>query len=187
MNIVLIGYRCSGKTTTGELLSKRLGLPFVDTDFLMEVETGRCLSGIISAYGWERFRDLEARIITRVTDKDGIVIATGGGAVLREDNLARLESNGWIVWLSAGVETLTRRMRLDMRKGRQRPPLQSMDAVEEARDILLERLPFYTSAADLRVDTDGLEAARVVDRILEAMPAGQWDRGSDTRGQAHAG
>ncbi len=97
MNIVLIGYRCSGKTVTGLELAARLGRPFVDTDACVVREAGSTVDRIVRENGWRYFRDLESRVIRLVTARDGREISAGGGAVLRPENLRRLRDNGWVV------------------------------------------------------------------------------------------
>ena len=99
MNIVLIGYRCTGKSSIGELLSRRLKWGFVDTDELIEREAGLNIEDIVAKKGWDEFRRIEKEVVKKVSCFDSFVIATGGGVVLDPENVSRLQKNGWIIWL----------------------------------------------------------------------------------------
>ena len=99
MNIVLIGYRCSGKTVVGKILARDLGRDFLDTDEKIEENTGSSIETIISREGWNHFRDVEKRVIEEVSSRDHLVISTGGGVVVDRGNRENLKRNGWLVWL----------------------------------------------------------------------------------------
>jgi len=170
VNVVLIGYRCSGKTVTGRELAGRLGRPFVDTDARVVCEAGASVEDMVREDGWERFRELESRVIRCVAGRDGLVISTGGGAVLREENIRVLRANGWLVWLDAGPRTLVRRMADDEEHADQRPAFGVGDPLSETAGALRERVPMYRKAADLRVDTDGLTPSETAARILTSIP-----------------
>jgi shikimate kinase len=187
VNIVLIGYRCSGKTTIGELLSQATGRLFLDTDRMCEEESGLAIPEMIRTFGWKKFRKLEESIIKKVSEKDVLIVSTGGGVVLVEKNVRRLKRNGWIVWLNASVNTLRQRMLDDIHKGNARPGLTGGDPVEEVGKVLQERNPLYSDASDFRLDTDDLHISRVADRILSAMPSGEFRVKSRIRRQAHVG
>jgi len=170
MNLVLIGYRCAGKTVTGRLLAKRLKRPFVDTDAWVVREAGAPVSEIVRKEGWDRFRDLESRVIRIVSARDGLVISTGGGAVLREENVRSLQANGWLVWLRAGEETLKRRMRSDVRNADQRPVFEGEAPSEDVAGPLRERASLYRKAGDFHVDTDRVTPFETTNHILRFMP-----------------
>ena len=131
MNIVLIGYRCSGKTATGEILASEMGRDFVDTDALIEDNIGPSIEEIISTRGWRRFREIEKELIEEVSKKDNLVIATGGGVVMDEDNMKNLKENGWIVWLDGQPEILKQRMFKEKSSGKVRPSLTGADPLDE--------------------------------------------------------
>ena len=129
MNLVLIGYRGSGKGTVGRLLADRLGRPFVDTDALIEQAEGASVREIFSDRGEPAFREAEARIVRQVAALDEQVIAVGGGAVLRRENVELLRANGWLVWLRAEAEELHRRIQAD----RNSPSVDSRKQVGDSR------------------------------------------------------
>lgn len=153
MNIVLIGYRCTGKTTIGKKVAESLGLPFYDTDELVERQSGRTIRDIIEASGWQTFRNEEKAVIKTLSKKEGCVIALGGGAVLDEANVRSLKPGGFFVWLIADVATIVRRMKDDVKSITQRPALSDSGLYEEVDRMLVERYPVYESAADMSVDT----------------------------------
>ena len=170
MNVVLIGYRCAGKTLTGRELAARLERPFVDTDAWVVREAGMPVKDIVRKEGWERFRDLESRVIRLAAGRDDLVVSTGGGAVLRPENVRRLRANGWLVWIHAGESTLRLRMARDVENEDQRPGLHGKDPIHEIASVLRRRAPLYEKAGDLRLDTDTLSPSETVDRILASMP-----------------
>lgn len=170
MNLVLIGYRCTGKTVTGRLLAERLKRPFVDTDTWVVREAGAPVSEIVRNEGWERFRDLESQVIRLVSARDGLVVSTGGGAVLRAENVRLLRANGWLVWLRADVGTLRRRMRSDAKNAGQRPGFEGEDPAEDMAGPLRERAPLYRKAGDFHVDTDRISPFETTNHILRFMP-----------------
>jgi shikimate kinase len=120
MNIVLIGYRCAGKTVVGKRLADRLQRRFVDTDDLIESKEGQ-ISDIVKSHGWDYFRAMEKKVIEEISKEDNLVIALGGGAVLDPDNVVNLERNGLIIWLKADREVLRKRMEQDPRTFTSRP------------------------------------------------------------------
>ena len=170
MNLVLIGYRCSGKTVTGRELAGRLGRPFMDTDALVVREAGAPVADVVRKEGWEHFRDLESGVIRRLAARDGLVIATGGGVVVREENIQVLRAGGWLVWLDAGPSELVRRMMNDREHADQRPALGEGDPFEETNGVLRERAPLYRKAADLCVETDRLTPTETAARIMTSIP-----------------
>jgi shikimate kinase len=169
MNIVLIGYRCSGKTTVGKLIAERTGMAFHDTDDLIEKRAGRSIAEIVSKDGWEKFRELEKAVIRAASAKKNAVIATGGGVVMSEDNVNNLKNSGCVVWLEGGVDTLMNRMEKDNSEGRNRPSLTGADPVAETRKVLEVRNPLYRRAADLVINTDGLTLEDVAERIVKVV------------------
>ena len=113
MNIVLIGYRCAGKSAVGSRLAARLKMKFVDTDHLIEERHGVLISDIVESYGWDYFRDMEKQIVEEISNQDHLVIAPGGGAVLEAENVKVLRSNGLMIWLKADGEAIRNRMEQD--------------------------------------------------------------------------
>lgn len=169
MNIVLIGYRCSGKTAVGRLLAKELGRNFLDTDVLIEDKAGCSIEALISRDGWDRFRDIEKRTIKNVSERDNLVIATGGGAIMDEDNVKNLKRNAFVVWLRGDTDILKRRMDKDLREGKIRPSLTGDDPAAEIDKVLNRRGPLYQKAGDMEVDTSLLTIREVADSIIKSL------------------
>ena len=166
MNIVLIGYRGTGKSSVGRILAERLGRELVSTDAEVVRRAGRPIPDIVKEQGWDRFRDLEAAVCRDLSGKDGLVIDTGGGAILRAENVAALKANGRLYWLTAAVPTITARIGGDT----QRPSLTGRKSfTEEVEEVLQERRPRYQAAADHVIETDGRPAAAVAEAILATL------------------
>ena len=170
MNIVLIGYRCSGKTVVGKFLARELGRAFLDTDALIEERSGRSIERMISTKGWDQFRETEKRLVEEVSRRNNLVIATGGGIVMDEENVKNLKQNGWVVWLKGKPEVLKERMAKEQGAGRVRPSLTGAAPLEEIGEVLNVRKPFYERAADLMVDTSSLSIRDAADLIIENLP-----------------
>ena len=166
MNIVLIGYRGTGKSSVGKVLAERLGRRLISTDAEVVRRAGLSIPEIVKQSGWDHFRDLESEVCQDLAGQDGLIIDTGGGAVLRPQNVARLKTNGTLFWLTADVATIAARIGGDS----QRPSLTgSKSFVEEIDDVLRERTPIYAAAADHVVATDGRSLADVVATILARL------------------
>jgi len=170
MNLVLIGYRCSGKTTVGKYLAGKLARDFIDTDVLIEEDAGSTIERIIAGEGWEHFRKIEKMVIEKVSREDNQVIATGGGVVLDEGNVKNLNRNGFIVWLKGKAGVLKERMEKEQRLGRIRPSLTGSDPLVEIDRVLTSRTPYYRKAANLTVDTGTVSIRSVATSILKALP-----------------
>ncbi len=170
MNIILIGYRCSGKTVVGKTLARELGRAFLDTDALIEENAGRSIVAMISTKGWEYFRETEKRVAEDVSRRDNLVIATGGGIVMDEQNVKNLKQNGWVVWLKGKPNVLKERMAKEQGSGRLRPSLTGADPLEEIKEVLSARKPFYEQAGDLVVDTSNLSIRDVATLIIKNLP-----------------
>jgi len=166
-NIVLIGYRCSGKTAVGKKLAKEMGKDFIDTDLLIEKSAGCSIEDMISRHGWDHFRGIEKRIIKEVSHNDHQVIATGGGVVMDDDNVKNLKRNGFVIWLKGDADVLKERMIEDQRSGNTRPSLTGDDPMDEIKKVLDIRNPFYRQAGDVIVDTSALSIQEVADRIIQ--------------------
>lgn len=171
MNLFLIGYRCTGKSSVGKCLSKRLGWPFIDLDVKLVEEEGMTISEIVNRFGWNTFREMEKGLMERVCHLDRHVVAAGGGAILDEANVRHMRQSGVLIWLKATIETIRRRMLLDEATQVQRPSLTRKGLVEEIEHLLMERHPLYARAMDFSVGTDsaGIEELTVV--ILEKLEA----------------
>lgn len=172
MNLFLIGFRCTGKTSVGQILARRLGWPLVDTDRIIVDMIGSDIARMVEESGWAFFRKQERRALEAVCAADRQVVATGGGIVLDDRNIQIMKAAGRIVWLTASPETVEARMHADDATALNRPPLAGPGAIEAVASTLAERRPLYQKAADFSVDTDGETIAAVCARI-EALLNGQ--------------
>lgn len=170
MNIVLIGYRCSGKTSVGSGLAARVDRPFFDTDELVQRIAGKSVEGLVTEGGWELFRRMETLAIREAVAFDGGIIATGGGSVLDPDNVRRMKANGWVIWLKADPEVVKSRMAKDEESGKVRPSLTDRGSLEEIRSVVELRSRIYEAAADFSIDTRMKTVDEVADEIEAAMP-----------------
>jgi shikimate kinase len=159
----LIGLMGAGKTTIGRQLARSLALPFYDSDKAIEESTGVDIPTIFEFEGEEGFRDREQKMIQKLTQLNGIVLATGGGAILREENRKVLKDNGYIVYLQCSVERIMERTRRDT----QRPLLKTDNPKERLQKLFEQRQELYLSCADFKIDTGILKSKTVVNRILE--------------------
>ncbi|GAB2584303.1 MULTISPECIES: shikimate kinase AroK [Nitrincola] len=162
MNIFLIGPMGAGKSTIGRLLSHELGLEFIDSDKVIEERSGADIPWIFDVEGEQGFRDREACTIDDLTSMNNIILATGGGAVLREKNRQNLQSRGQVIYLLTSIEQQLERTAKD----RNRPLLQTENPELVLRKLLAERDPLYKSCADVIVRTDRRHPRAVVNEIL---------------------
>jgi shikimate kinase len=155
----------AGKTTIGRMLAKSLAMPFYDSDKAIEESTGVDIPTIFEFEGEEGFRDREQKMIRQLTKIDGIVMATGGGAILREENRHLLKENGFIVYLKCSVERILERTRRDT----QRPLLRTDNPRGKVESLYAQREPLYLACADYQVDTGSLSSKVAVNYILNAF------------------
>lgn len=166
--IILIGSRCTGKTTTGRLLAARLGWAFADVDDHIEAGAGRSVADIFATEGEPSFRDRESAALAELCARDRYVIATGGGAVVREANRPVISSGGFVVWLTAAPDALWARIQADPATAARRPNLTAGGGAAEVRALLAAREPVYRALADFTVATDALSPEAVADAIFTA-------------------
>jgi shikimate kinase len=152
MNVFLIGYRGSGKTTVAAALAARLGWPWLDADELLERRAGKTIRQIFEAGGETAFRDLETAMVKELARYERHILALGGGAVLREENRAALAGRGKFVWLQAPAEVLFARMSADETTAARRPNLTGQGGLAEIRSLLAERQPLYGACANVTID-----------------------------------
>ncbi len=177
-NIVLIGFMGCGKSSVGRRIAVKTGHRFVDTDELVAAEAGRSITQIFAEQGEEHFRELESAALRELEGKTGMVLATGGGLILREENRAALRRVGMVVWLDAEPDILFERVS----RNRKRPLLQTDDPRASFDALLTERRPIYEAATDLRLDSSHLshdDAARIViekaQDLIPVKPARGFD------------
>jgi len=170
MNIVLIGFRCAGKSTVGKALGERVRREFIDSDAYIERRTGMTVRQLFESRGESSFRQHEAEVLTELCKLDGKVIAAGGGAVLWYKNIRNLKRNGLVVLLECDPDTLWKRFESDSRTPSLRPPLTNLgDARREILDQLERRAPYYRKAADFTIDTSAKDVNGVVQEILRHL------------------
>ncbi|MGH1450680.1 MAG: shikimate kinase AroK [Pseudomonadaceae bacterium] len=167
-NVFLVGPMGAGKSTIGRLLAKELKYPFKDSDREIEARTGADIPWIFDVEGEEGFRQREEAMIAELVTEKGIVLATGGGVVMREANRRALAGNGLVVYLRTSVDQQLQRTAKD----RQRPLLLNADPERVLRDLMARRDPSYREIADIIIDTDQrgpkVVVNTIVARLLEA-------------------
>ena len=166
-NIFLVGLMGAGKTTIGRILARKLGKRFIDSDHEIEARTGASIPWIFEIEGEASFRRREAEVIRDLTAQDGIVLATGGGAVLHPDNRAYLKARGRVVYLRANVASIMLRTSHD----KNRPLLQTADPRKKLEELTAQREPLYREIADLVIDTGRPNVQSMVQTILAQLSA----------------
>lgn len=164
--VFLTGCMGSGKSTVGRLLAQTLGAAFIDVDQEIETRSGRSISTIFAQSGEKAFRDIETRVLLQIIQeaKGAVVIATGGGIVLREENRKAMAQAGTVFYLKAAPETLTARAAASQ----DRPLLKTENPKETMRRILSERAPLYETGQEM-IDTDQLNAIQTAQQIAERL------------------
>jgi shikimate kinase len=162
--VVLVGMPGSGKSTVGRQLGRRLGLPFFDSDHLIEQRLGCSIRSLFEREGEDAFRDIEETVIAELCQEHG-VLATGGGSVLRPANRQRLREAGPVVYLRATPEELFRRIRQDKR----RPLLQVADPQGRLRELFEERDPLYRETAHFTVETTRPSGPGLVQEVVTQL------------------
>ena len=174
MNIVLVGYRGTGKTAVARMLAEQLGLRVVHLDAEIQRKAEKSIPEIVEERGWPGFRDLEEEVVRTFACQDGQVIDCGGGVIEREANFQRLRSAGPVVWLQASPATIVQRIGQDD----QRPSLTGTKSfTDEVVEVLSRRRPLYRRIAHVAVETDDRQIAEVaaevrreVERLLNDQP-----------------
>lgn len=160
--IVLVGMPGAGKSTVGVLLAKQLARNFVDTDLLIQLETGKTLQQIVDEQGYIKLREIEEQVILK-RDFSHAVVATGGSTVYGQYSMAKLKEAGRIIYLSCKLEELRVRIGNYERRGIAAPPEQSFSEIAKERETL------YRRYADIEISTDGLSLAQVVEGLIKAL------------------
>ncbi len=164
-NIFLVGPMGAGKSAVGRFLARTLHLSFVDSDDEIESRTGVDIAFIFEKEGEQGFRKREATVIDDLSRMDGVVLATGGGAVVDPENRSHLGGRGYVVYLYTTVEQQVTRTQ----RGRERPLLEKADPRATLAELLAKRDPMYREIADLVVETDGRKVKSVANEIIEQI------------------
>ena len=150
-NIVLIGFMGCGKSTVGKLLAAKTGYTLVDADSYIEQKENMTINEIFATKGEDYFRSIETEVVKELSQKEGLIVATGGGMVLKKENADYLRSTGFCVWLKVSPETVLERLRNDTT----RPLLQRADKETAVKELMAAREPIYKSACHAQVCADG--------------------------------
>lgn len=161
-SIVLTGFMGTGKTAVGKTLAHKLGCAFIDVDAEIEKEQKTTITNIFKEHGELKFREIESEMIKKLSEIENAVISTGGGAVLRQENMDNLRKNGVIVCLMASPETILKRIC----NNNDRPLLQVEDPLQKIKGLLEFRKPYYEKA-DIMIDTNGKNPIEVAEKIIE--------------------
>jgi shikimate kinase len=166
MNVVLVGYRGTGKSAVAEVLARELELQVVSLDAELQRKAGKSIPEVVSQHGWPGFRDLEEEVVREFAGRDGQVIDCGGGVIERDANYPVLRAAGPVVWLKATVETIVQRIQGDD----QRPSLTGTKSfTEEVAEVLERRTAMYDRIAHLAIDTDGRTIPEIAAEIRQRL------------------
>jgi len=163
--ILLIGYRATGKTSVARILSALSSWSWLDADDIIEERAGCTIAEIFAKQGETAFRDLEAEILAELVERPNLIVATGGGAPVRESNRDLIRKAAAVVYLTATPETIFRRMYGDATTAERRPSLTDKDPMEEICSLLQVRKPIYESLATLTLATDELTPEQLAEKI----------------------
>jgi shikimate kinase len=167
MNLILIGYRGTGKSTIGKRVATALAMPLVSLDTELVRRAGQSIPDLVAAKGWEHFRDLETELVLEFTQRKNQVIDCGGGVVEKERNYEPLRRSGTVFWLSAMPSTIAARIE----DSKDRPALtQGQTFLSEVEEVLKRRTPLYARLCHVKLTTDQLTPMQVADRIISLWP-----------------
>ena len=162
-SVFLVGPMGVGKTTIGKVLADQLGLEFFDSDREIESSTGADIPWIFDVEGEAGFRQRETKMLAELTARGGIILATGGGSVLSEENRKRIKNNGFVVYLRASLSQQIERTSRD----KNRPLLQTADPANKIAELMKIREPFYREVADAVIDTNRRSPRMVSNEIIK--------------------
>ena len=164
-NIFIVGAMGSGKSTIGKLLAKKLKKKFLDTDHEVEVYTNYDISTIFKKFGEELFRDKETEILNKLKDKENLVISTGGGIILKDENINLMKAIGTIVFLDINLETQIKRVKYR----KHRPLLQNSNLQIELKKLKINRDPIYNKISDYIIEVSSKDKNTIVDEIQKKL------------------
>lgn len=170
--VTLVGYRGCGKSTVAGLLAPRLGLPCIDADDVLEQRIGGTIAALVAARGEPEFRELESEVLAELLAGPPVILATGGGVVLREANRGLLRASGRpVIWLRAEAGVVRSRLAADPTTATRRPGLSGGDPLDEVVEALTAREPLYAAVADVAFDTGAEAPGAIVERIVAWLAA----------------
>ncbi len=165
MNLVLIGYRGTGKSTLGDILHLKLNMPVHHMDEILQERFEESITSFVEKYGWDSFREEERLLVEELSEMDAIIIDAGGGVITREENITDLRRNGFVVWLQASIDTIAKRIFHDTN----RPSLTGNQShTEEIENVLRERNPLYQKASHFCIQTDDFGFEDCAHKIIQA-------------------
>lgn len=166
MHIILIGYRCTGKTSVGKKLAEILNRPFYDTDQMITDYIGKTIKAWVEEKGWASFREEEKKVIQGLSSSASGIVSLGGGAVMDPENRETIQQMGRIIWLTADLQTILERMKSDPHNQDNRPALSDKDWETEINDLLIQRSPVYRQLADFFINTEGKTVEGIVEELV---------------------
>lgn len=182
-NIVLTGFRATGKSTVGKIVAEQLGYTFLDTDIELTRQLGASIADIVTLHGWPFFRQFEAELLHRLCSQSHKIIATGGGAIEHRRQWQMLRQVSFVVWLDADLATIQSRITSDPLSSSQRPALFVGDGqvVDETTLVLQRRTPLYEAGSDMRLDTVGRDPVLLAAQLLNSFRALRENAGGPKR------
>jgi shikimate kinase len=175
MNILLIGYRGTGKSSVARIVAERLGWQWLDADEELECRAGKSIEAIFALDGESAFRDLESQVLADLVKLNRHVLSLGGGVILRAENRELIKNAGSVIWLTADPETIQSRVARDPATAARRPNLTASGGINEIRTLLATREPLYRECARTIIDTRDHTYEDVADEIVTAKLAGRLD------------
>ncbi len=168
-NIVLVGFMGCGKTTIGKRLANMFGYKFIDMDIEIENKKGMKISEIFEHYGEAEFRKMETDLCRELSEKNGCIIATGGGVIKNEENMRLLRKNGSVLYIKASAEHIYKNVKNDT----SRPLLDCEDKLQRIKTLMEERKPMYEQRSDITVDITGMRAFDAAGLIKNTLEKGK--------------
>lgn len=165
--VILTGFRATGKSVVGSLLAALLGYRFIDTDEELSATMHCSVAEYVREHGWTSFRKLERELLDHLALMSHVVVATGGGAVLHQEEWQNFRKESLVVWLQADARTISKRLQVDPASERQRPSLTANGTIEEVESVLAEREKSYREGSDVAIDTTDKSPEEIAAQIQQ--------------------